>query len=153
MPDTMHSDMKVVVVAEQMPAKGKAGVLKTVQSRLPPWLQNRRNQALAGAGLLALVLIPIIVAPAVVSSRRNRHDAFQSKTSVQARQWTMGAAAPRSVNDVVPETPKPFIAVKDGQVWCNFHPQRCIASVATAHRRATANHLPGVTPSPSCMTC
>jgi hypothetical protein len=56
------------VVVDQMPADP----VKPAPSKLPSWLQSKRNKALTGLGLLTLIAIPAIVAPVVVSQQKQQ---------------------------------------------------------------------------------
>lgn len=118
MPGQMHNDVEVFVLADQSPSHSKAGVLQSVQSRLPPWLQSRRSQALAGAAVFAVVLLPAIIAPAVIISRQRASNSPGPRNQAQGPRNSLWASgdAPRSPSDVVPETYGPFVRIKDSQV-------------------------------------
>ena len=60
------SDMHVVV--DQMPTDP----VKPKPSKLPSWLQSKRNKGLAALGLLTLIAVPAIVAPVVVSQQKQQ---------------------------------------------------------------------------------
>lgn len=82
--DDMH------VVVDPMPADP----VKPAPSKLPSWLQSKRNKALTGLGLLTLLAIPAIVAPVVVSQQRKQqqHQLSPSDQS-QAEQMARDAAS------------------------------------------------------------
>lgn len=69
------SDMHVVV--DQMPTDP----VKPKPSKLPSWLQSKRNKGLAALGLLTLIAVPAIVAPVVVSQQKQQ----QQRNTVSPR--------------------------------------------------------------------
>lgn len=136
-------DLRVVV---QEPHLGAAKAPPTTPSRLPPWLQSRRNKALIATGLLCL-LIPAVVVPAVVTSQKKSaqslansssshavnqdgtttlnattfEDTAASNGSIKVPTRTLNKTEPVVRNlTIVPEVPKRFVAIKDGQVRCRL---------------------------------
>jgi hypothetical protein len=80
-------DMRVVV--DQMPADP----VKPAPSKLPSWLQSKRNKALTGLGLLTLIAIPAIVAPVVVSQQKQQQqNALNSRDPKAQEQMARNAA-------------------------------------------------------------
>lgn len=80
------SDLRVVV--DQMPADP----VKPAPSKLPKWLQSKRNKALTGLGLLTLIAIPAIVAPVVVSQqKKQQQNALNADRSRQQEQMARDA--------------------------------------------------------------
>lgn len=136
---TGSEDLHVVVQEpEQFPAKPPP----TNPSRLPSWLQSNRNKTIAGLGLLC-VLLPVIIAPAVVVSQKQSAQRLSNSSGSRAANQDGSTVDPNTFVDVngdlnsnatikvptrtlnktldrnltfEPETPKRFVAIKDGQV-------------------------------------
>lgn len=98
-------DMRVVV--DQMPADP----VKPPPSKLPSWLQSKRNKALAGLSLLTLIAIPAIVAPVVVSQQKQ-----QQHNTVSPRDQQMADEQMARNTATQNEDPDAFIDVEAPRV-------------------------------------
>lgn len=67
-----RTDDLVVNIAESPTGASKPGQqAPSAKERAREWLSKPRNKAIAGGSLAALLLIPVVVAPAVVMSQKN----------------------------------------------------------------------------------
>jgi hypothetical protein len=96
----MSSADDLQVVVDPMPADP----VKPAPSKLPSWLQSKRNKALTGLGLLTLLAIPAIVAPVVVSQQRKQQQQLSLSDQSQSEQMARDAASQN-------EDPDDFVAV------------------------------------------
>lgn len=123
-------DMRVVV--DQMPADP----VKPPPSKLPSWLQSKRNKALAGLSLLTLIAIPAIVAPVVVSQQKQQqHNTVSPRDQQLADEQMARNAATQN------EDPDAFIDVEAPRVrnTTRFNATRYNSTRAT--RRNTTSTL------------